>query len=94
MHNRRFAFLSLAVVAMLLCLSLAATPVSADTGLTLSPFGSIALNVTPGEKTTQQIELTLGTQSQAMDIAVDVVGFGSALDGTPQVIQPAQDTST
>jgi len=94
MHNKRFVFLSLAMVIMLLCLSLAATPVFADTGLTLSPFGAIALNVTPGEKTTQQMVLTLGTQSQAMDIAVDVVGFGSALDGTPQVIQPAQDTDT
>jgi len=92
--HKRFVLLSSALVVILLSLSLVPIPVFADSGLTISPFGAIALNVTPGEKTTQQIELTLGQQSQAMDIAIDVVGFGSTLDGTAQVIEPAQDTDS
>jgi hypothetical protein len=69
------------------------TLASAGAGLSLTPFASIKLDVTPGDKVTQQMALSLGAQDQAMDIAVDVMGFGISLDGTPQAIAPAQDTS-
>jgi hypothetical protein len=98
MHNKRFVFLSLGVVGVILCLVVVAcshrvtTTVTTGSGLSVTPFESIKLNVTPGEKTTQQLTVSLGIQSTAMKIAVDVMGFGSSPSGSPQVIEPAEDT--
>lgn len=91
--RKRCVFLSLAMVAVILCLSLMAIPASANYGISLTPFESIKADVTPGETLTHQMKLTLGKQDQAIDIAVDVMGFGSSLDGSPQAIEAVQDTS-
>jgi hypothetical protein len=96
MHNnnkKRCLFLSLAAAAVLLCLSLAAVPASASSGMSLTPFASITADVTPGETLTHQMTLTLGDQDQAVDMAVDVMGFGISLDGSAQAIAAVQDTS-
>jgi len=101
MSNKRFGFLPLAVLVAMVCLSLAACQSQATTtgsapgsgaGLSVTPFASIKLNVTPGEKTTQQLALSLGKQGQTMAIAVDVEGLGTSLNGSPQGIAPVQDT--
>lgn len=94
MHNnkKRCLFLSLAALAMIVCLSLAAAPASASSGISLAPFASLVVDVTPGERLTYPMVLTLGDQDQAMDMAVDVMGFGSSLDGSPQGLTAVQDT--
>lgn len=95
MRKKRLFFLTLVAVTSLLCLSLLAVPVSADsTGLTVTPFEAIELDATPGQTITQQLRIALGAQSQAMTIAVDVMGFGTALNGSLQDLTPAQDTSS
>ncbi len=68
------------------------TSVSANMGISLTPFESIKVDATPGETLTHRISLQLGAQDRAMDIAIDVMGFGSSLDGSVQAIGAAQDT--
>ncbi len=93
MHNKCFVFFPLAAVAVILCLSLVATSASANPGISLTPFESIKVDVTPGQTITHHMMVKLGQQDQAMDMAVDVMGFGSSPDGSPQGIGVVQDTS-
>ena len=105
MRNKRFVFYALAAAAVILCLSTAVTGCStkkattvsstvvSGTGLSLTPFASMKLDVTPGETTTQKMTLSLGAEGQTMQIAVDVMGFGCSLSGAAQGLEPAQDTS-
>jgi hypothetical protein len=81
------------LVVMALSLTLTSTSAAANLGLSLTPFESIKVDVAPGETITHQMRLQLGEQDQAMDIAVDVMGFGVSTEGAIQAITAEEDTS-
>ncbi len=91
-YNKCLAGFALALW-VILCPVLVLNSASANPGISLSPFASIAVDVIPGETITHQMSLKLGGQDQAMDMAVDVMGFGSSADGSAQAINAALDTS-
>ena len=92
--QKRFVLLSSALVVILLshlwCLFRFLPIAGSQSRLSVL----LRLMLRQAKKLTQQIELTLGQQSQAMDIAIDVVGFGRTLDGIAQMIEPAQYTDS
>lgn len=92
-HNKCFVYFLLAAVAAVMSLSGVAVPASANPGISLSPFASVTVDVTPGETITHRMKLSIGEQDKAMDMAVDVMGYGSSSGGTPKAIAMAQDTS-
>ncbi|WP_158513472.1 hypothetical protein [Dehalogenimonas formicexedens] len=67
--------------------------VRASTGISLTPFESIKIDVSPGSTVTHRMTLQLGTENRAMDVAVDIMGYGSSPDGSVQTITPVQDVS-
>jgi hypothetical protein len=87
-------------IIILICtclLSLLSLPIpalaSADSGLSIVPFESIKADIASGDSIVHKMKLQLGSQDQAMDVAIDVMGYGLSLDGNIQTISPAQDTS-
>lgn len=76
----------------MLCLLLLAAPVSADPGLKVTGAKCTA-SVAPGQTITHRMTVGIGESDPAMDISVDVKGFGQSLDGTYQELGVQADTS-
>ena len=91
--NKFVIFFYCSLVSAVLWSSHVPTSVFANPGVSLTPFESIKIDVAPGETLTHQMTLQLGQQNVAMDMAVDVLGYGSSLDGIPQGIDPSKDAS-
>ena len=73
-------------------LSLILTGAPALAGLRVSGARLLA-DVAPGETITHTMIISIGESDAATDILVDVTGFGQSLDGSPQELDAAEDTS-
>jgi len=77
---------------LVICLLLLAAPVSADPGLKVTGAKCTA-SVAPGQTITHRMTVGIGESDPAMDIFVDVKGFGQSLDGAYQELEVQDDTS-
>lgn len=71
--------------------ALAAIPVSANPGLTVSN-AQIVANVTPGQTLTQTMTITIASADPATDIAVQVTGVAQSSDGSYVLLDASKDT--
>ncbi len=91
--NKYLTILFISAVVISSWLLIVSSPVSANSGVSLTPFESIKIDVAPGQTVIHQLTLQLGQQDVAMDMTVDILGYGGSLDGTPQGIDPSIDIS-
>jgi len=91
-HRYLVAPLLTAVAAMLVSL-LAVVFVSADPGLRVS--GAVCEGeVVPGESYIHKITVSTRETDSAMDIQIDVMGWGQSLQGIARALQASEDTSS
>jgi len=90
---RYLVFSLLVVLLLMLSVTLAAAPVSANPGLRVS--GAILVtDVSPGDMFTHKMTVGTKDEDQPMDILVDVGAVRQSLDGGYQLLQASEDTGT
>ena len=90
---RYLVFSLLVVLLLMLSVTLAAAPVSANPGLRVS--GAILVtDVSPGDMFTHKMIVGTKDEDQPMDILVDVGAVRQSLDGGYQLLQASEDTGT
>ena len=92
LHHRYLMALLLTAVAAMLSLAVVVIPVSADPGLRVS--GAVCEGeVVPGESYIHKITVSTRETDSAMDIQIDVMGWGQSLQGIARALQASEDTS-
>jgi hypothetical protein len=84
-----FTFVFTAVVAPLQKAS--AAPSSQSTGGLQVNGAILDLSATPGMDYVHHMSISVGPQAPAMEVTVEAMGFGQALDGTFEPVPPAED---
>ena len=83
----------LTAVAAMLSLALVVVPASANPGLRVS--GAVCeADVVPGGSYIHRMTVSIRDTDPAMDIRVDVMGWGQSLQGVAQALQASEDTTS
>jgi hypothetical protein len=92
-YTRYWAFLIMAIVAITVFIFPGTVTANAQSsGISINPFESIIMNVTPGQTLTHRMTITIGDDAKAIDMTVDPMGYGF-VNGSPKALPAAQDTS-
>ena len=93
MSPRKYlAALLLIVTVLAVSLTVVALPVLANPGLTVSSAILVA-DVSPGEKLTHEMTVSIGKTDAATDIVVEILGMAQSPDGVFWALGASQDTS-